>query len=107
MTNDCLIQAGTPAAARLLDPSAAPQFPIALARLEVGRKFWVWRVAACPVRGCFFRKHIHGGGPLAENQKDYLGHRSHLDGGRGYVLVDAAPESTARLIAQVRGAVRC
>ena len=74
--------------------------PVAPALLERGPEAWRWRVA-CPF-GCIFKFHVHGGGWLSDSPERFLGHRAHLDGGPGYLLVDANPERTAQLVAAVR-----
>ena len=82
-------------------------FPIAIARLKAGRGFWRWVVAQCPIPGCIFREHVHGGGSLDEDPKKMLGHRNHLDRtNRGYLIVDGYPEDSAKLIAKVHGLIR-
>jgi hypothetical protein len=85
--------------------SASADYPIAIGRLEAGRGYWRWIVAVCPIPGCIFGSHIHGGGLLSENPVRLLSHRSHLSGGGGYELVDGFPEHTAALIAKHQGLV--
>ena len=76
--------------------SASPgrSFPSAAVTLDRGRKTWSWIVESCPFCG---RRHMHGGGPLAESPFRHLGARMrHCGNGDGtdhsYILC-AAPGS--------------
>jgi hypothetical protein len=69
-------------------------FPSAAATLRREREVWRWIVESCPFCG---RRHIHGGGPLAESPFRHLGARTrHCGNGNGvnysYILC-AAPGS--------------
>jgi len=62
--------------------------PIALATLERHATGYLWIVPVCP--HCH-QRHTHGGGPLAGNPRDLLGHRvGHCIGmeSSGYELVE-------------------
>lgn len=66
--------------------------PLAFCRLEPAGHSYLWIVMSCPLCG---RQHTHGGGPIASNPREQLGHRlAHCrvlseESSAGYVLVEA------------------
>jgi hypothetical protein len=91
------------------DTGQADEIPIVkvfLSRSGNGR-YWRWIVRRCDL--CGSGPHIHGGGEVTGDPRRRLSYRvAHcaLLGGRTakleYQLVDANPDSTARLIAEAR-----
>jgi hypothetical protein len=61
----------------------------AFARLSRQGDVWLWVVARCPVCG---QRHVHGGGTIAGDPRELLGHRVAHCGlnveSNGYVLTD-------------------
>jgi hypothetical protein len=62
--------------------------PIVPVSVERGRQANLLRLAACPLCG---RPHVHGGGPLGRDPREFQGHRtSHcpmpIPNDRGYIL---------------------
>ena len=69
--------------------------PVAPVELLRGECHWRWWVISCPFCG---RRHMHGGGVESEDPRRMLtGRLSHCHNG-SYILADAYPERTVRMI---------
>lgn len=82
-------------------PKNIPSVYVFLERSRDGR-WWRWVIRRCELCG---GSHIHEGGPATADPTIMLGHRAAhcIDASpAGYMLWDANPDWTMRLIAEVR-----
>ena len=75
-------------------------FPVAWVKLDWCGLSILWVVDSCPICG---RRHTHGAGAGQVDPRRVLGHRAgHCRiAQQGYVLVDAYPQRTAQLAAEL------